>query len=86
MGSDYYETIEDISHAQDHGVPQLGIGNRCFIQNVIIDKNCRIGDDVRIIGGLHLPDEDSTLYTIKEGIVVVKKGAILPNGFTLGAS
>jgi glucose-1-phosphate adenylyltransferase len=44
-----------------------------------------MGDDVRIIGGLHLPDEDSTLYTIKEGIVVVKKGAILPNGFTLGA-
>ena len=85
MGSDYYETIEDIGHAQEHGVPQLGIGNRCFIQNVIIDKNCRIGDDVRIVGGPHLPDEDSTLYTIKEGIVVIKKGAVLPSGFTLGA-
>jgi glucose-1-phosphate adenylyltransferase len=85
MGSDYYETIEDIAHAQEHGVPQLGIGNRCFIQNVIIDKNCRIGDDVRIIGGPHLADDDSTLFTIKEGIVVIKKGAVLPNGFTLGA-
>ena len=85
MGSDYYETIEDIQHAQEHGVPQLGIGNRCHLQNLIIDKNVRIGDDVRIIGGTHLPDEDSTLYTIKEGIVVVKKGAVLPNGFTLGA-
>jgi glucose-1-phosphate adenylyltransferase len=85
MGSDYYETIEDIQHAQEHGVPQLGIGNRCHLQNLIIDKNVRIGDDVRIIGGTHLADEDSTLYTIKEGIIVVKKGAVLPNGFTLGA-
>ena len=84
MGSDYYETIEDIQHAQEHGVPQLGIGNRCHLQNLIIDKNVRIGDDVRIVGGTHLPDEDSTLYTIKEGIIVIKKGAVLPNGFTLG--
>lgn len=84
MGSDYYETIEDIQHAQEHGVPQLGIGNRCHLQNLIIDKNVRIGDDVKIVGGSHLPDEDSTLYTIREGIIVIKKGAVLPNGFTLG--
>jgi glucose-1-phosphate adenylyltransferase len=85
MGSDYYETIHDILEIQEQGIPQLGVGNRCFIQNVIIDKNVRIGDDVRIIGGPHLPDEDSTLYTVKEGIIVLKKGAIFPNGFTLGA-
>lgn len=85
MGSDYYETIEDILHAQEHGVPQLGIGNRCYIQNVIIDKNVRIGDDVRIGGGPHLEDQDSTLFTIRDGIIVIKKGAVLPNGFSLGA-
>lgn len=84
MGSDYYETLEDIRHAQEHGVPQLGVGYRCHIQNAIIDKNVRIGDDVRIMGGTHLPDEDTPLYTIKEGIIVIKKGAVLPNGFTLG--
>jgi glucose-1-phosphate adenylyltransferase len=84
MGSDYYETIEDIAHTQEHGVPQLGVGNRSYIKNVIVDKNVRIGDDVRIIGGAHLPDEDSALYTIREGIIVIKKGAVLPNGFTLG--
>jgi glucose-1-phosphate adenylyltransferase len=84
MGSDYYETIEDIQHAQEHGVPQLGIGNRCWLQNLIIDKNVRIGDDVRIVGGSHLEDGDTTLYTIREGIVVIKKGAVLPNGFSLG--
>ena len=85
MGSDYYETLEDILHAQEHGVPQLGIGNRCHIQNVIIDKNVRIGDDVHIMGGPHLEDQDTALVTIREGIIVVKKGAVLPNGFSLGA-
>lgn len=84
MGSDFYETLDDIDMDQNHGIPQLGVGSYCFIQNAIIDKNCRIGDNVRIVGGTHLPDEDSELYTIKEGVVVIKKGAILPNGFTLG--
>jgi glucose-1-phosphate adenylyltransferase len=84
MGSDYYETLEDIELDQKHGIPQLGIGMRCQIQNAIIDKNCRIGDDVRIIGGTHIEDGDSPLYTVKDGIVVLKKGAVLPNGFVIG--
>ncbi|TCZ73941.1 glucose-1-phosphate adenylyltransferase [Flaviaesturariibacter aridisoli] len=85
MGNDYFETLEDIAHDQQHGLPVLGIGARCHIQNAIIDKDCRIGDDVRITGGTHLEDGDHPLYTIKDGIVVIKKGSVLPNGFTLGA-
>jgi len=85
MGSDYYETLADIEADQQHGLPQLGIGNRCLIKNAIIDKNCRIGDDVKVIGGSHLEDGDTPLYTVREGIIVIKKGAILPNGFTIGA-
>jgi glucose-1-phosphate adenylyltransferase len=84
MGNDYYETLSDIEQDRQHGIPQLGIGNRCQIQTAIIDKNCRIGDDVKIIGGNHLQDSDTTLYTIKDGIIVIKKGAIIPNGFTIG--
>jgi glucose-1-phosphate adenylyltransferase len=84
MGSDYYETLADIEADHQHGLPQLGIGNRCQIQNAILDKNCRIGDDVRIIGGSHLEDGDTPLYTIREGVIVLKKGAIVPNGFTIG--
>lgn len=84
MGSDYYETLEDIAVDLQHGIPQLGVGSRCNIQNAIIDKNCRIGDDVRIIGGTHIEDGDSPLYTVKDGIVVIKKGAVLPNGFSIG--
>lgn len=83
MGSDYYETFEDMNLASSRGLPNLGIGERSYIRNAIIDKNCRIGDDVRINGGPHLPNADHSLYTVKEGIVVVKKGAILPNGFVI---
>jgi len=83
MGIDFYETIEEIEHARSHGLPTVGIGNRCYIRNAIVDKNCRIGDDVRINGGHHLENTDHSLYTVKDGIVVVKKGAVLPGGFVI---
>ena len=83
MGNDYFETLEDIATANKTGVPLLGIGHRCYIRNAIIDKNCRIGDDVRINGGNHLENSDHSLYTVKEGIVVLKKGAVIPNGFVI---
>jgi len=84
MGNDFYQTLEEINDAVSRGIPPIGIGERCYINNAIIDKNCRIGNDVRINGGAHLPDGDHELYTVKEGIVVVKKRSVLPNGFTIG--
>jgi glucose-1-phosphate adenylyltransferase len=83
MGIDYYETIDEIRHDKEHGLPSVGIGDRCYVRNCIIDKNCRIGDDVRINGGTHLENTDHSLYTVKDGIVVVKKGAVIPNGFVI---
>ncbi|MGC4103397.1 glucose-1-phosphate adenylyltransferase [Ferruginibacter sp.] len=83
MGSDYYETLEELTHNLERSLPKLGIGDRCYIKNVIIDKNCRIGNDVRINGGPHLPDADHSLYVVKDGIVVLKKGAVLPDGFVI---
>ena len=78
MGSDYYETLEEIENKK---VPiLLGIGERCFIKNTILDKNCRIGDDVRINGGPHLEDQETDSYFVKDGIVVIKKGAVLEKG------
>ena len=78
MGNDYYENLHDI---EDKKIPiLLGIGERCFIKNTIIDKNCRIGDDVRINGGKHLKDTETDTYLIKDGIVVIKKGAVIPKG------
>ena len=83
MGTDFYETLEDMNSSVERGIPKLGIGERCYIKNAIIDKNCRIGNDVRINGGKHLSNSDHSLYTIKDGIVVVKKGAVLPDGFVI---
>jgi len=83
MGNDYYETIEQIEENTQSGIPGMGIGERCYIKNAIIDKNCRIGNDVRINGGSHLENVDHTLYTVKDGIVVVKKNAVLPDGFVI---
>jgi len=83
MGNDYYETLAEIKHSEEKGVPKVGIGDRCYIKNVIVDKNCRIGNDVRINGGAHLQDGDHSLYTVKDGIVVIKKGAVIPDGFSL---
>jgi glucose-1-phosphate adenylyltransferase len=83
MGSDFYETLEELNTYSNNGFPKVGIGERSFINNAIIDKNCRIGNDVRINGGSHLPNSDHELYTVKEGIVVVKKGAIIPDGFVI---
>ena len=83
MGTDYYETLKDIEDNKKVGRPLIGIGDRCYINNVILDKNCRIGNDVRINGGPHLQDGDFGLYAVKDGIVVIKKGAIIPDGFVV---
>ncbi len=83
MGNDYYETLEVMAENISRGVPKIGIGERCYIKDAIIDKNCRIGNDVRINGGIHLSNIDHALYTVKDGIVVIKKGAVLPDGFVV---
>lgn len=80
MGSDRYQTLEEINEANRNGTPLLGIGDRCYINNAIIDKNSKIGNDVRINGGPHLAEGDYGLYVVKDGIVVVKKGATLASG------
>jgi glucose-1-phosphate adenylyltransferase len=84
MGSDYYETLQDIKYDIERQLPKIGIGDNCTIKNAILDKNCRVGDGVQINGGPHLPDSDHSLYTVKDGIVVVKKNAVLPAGFIIG--
>lgn len=83
MGNDYYETLVEIESNTSKNIPKIGIGDRCYIKNAIVDKNCRVGNDVRINGGSHLPDTDHSLYAIKDGIVVLKKGAVLTDGFVI---
>jgi glucose-1-phosphate adenylyltransferase len=80
MGNDSYQTLEQIAELKLSNSPIMGIGDRCEIRNAIIDKNTFIGNDVKINVGEPLPDGDFGTHTVQDGIVVVKKRAIIPNG------
>jgi len=83
MGNDFYQNIDDMNEDMKNNRQLMGIGERCFINNAIVDKNCRIGNDVHINGGKHLEDFSNELYAIKDGIVVVKKGVTIPNNYSI---
>ncbi len=80
MGADFYQKTSEIIANDKSGKPNMGIGKYCYIDKAILDKNCSIGDNVRIIGGKHLPDGDFENYSVKDGIVVVQKGAVIKAG------
>lgn len=79
MGNDHFQDRNVIENAGDEN-PALGIGQRCYISNCIIDKNVAIGNDVRIVGGKHLEDGDHKYHYVRDGIVIVKKGTVIPAG------
>jgi len=84
MGADYYETNEDREANAAAGRPNIGIGRSCIIKRAIIDKNARIGDNCRIgIDPVDRPDGDHEAYSIRDGIVVIAKDAVLPPGTVL---
>lgn len=77
MGHDYYETPE---RTRSDGMPPMGIGHDTVIERTIVDKNARIGDGVRI-SPEGKPDEvDGPNYYVRDGLVIIPKGAVVPNG------
>ena len=82
MGNDYYENLEEVENNNKEIL--MGIGDRCYIHNCIVDKNCRIGDDVRINGGTHIKNIETDNYMVKDGIVVIKKDATIAKGTIIG--
>jgi len=79
MGNDYYPTIKELSERTEES-PCPGIGSDCHIERAIIDKNARIGNNVRIIGGDHHQDTENENYSIVDGIVVVEKSGVIKDG------
>jgi glucose-1-phosphate adenylyltransferase len=62
------------------GSPPVGIGNNTEIENAIIDKNARIGRDVRLVNAGGVQEADGDGWAIRDGIVVVAKNSIIPDG------
>ena len=82
MGNDYFQQLEEV--VEEESIP-MGIGRHCIIENAILDKDCRIDNNVVIRGAKGLPDEETDTYAIRDGIVVVKKRAVIPSGSRIGA-
>jgi len=80
MGADFYESKDDLARDAARGIPPVGIGCRAEIRNAIIDKNARIGNDVRLINVRGIRDEKCDMCCIVGGILVVPKNAVVPDG------
>lgn len=81
MGADFYETEAAKKDNKAKGVPNLGIGKNCKINKAIIDKNAHIGENCCInVSGRKYEDGDHGLFYSADGIIVIRKGAVIPNG------
>jgi len=72
MGNDYYDNSRN--------APVLGIGKNCVIKKAIVDKNVRMGDNVRIVNREKRVDFENELCVIRSGIVIIPKAAVIPSG------
>jgi glucose-1-phosphate adenylyltransferase len=83
IGADYYETIDEMHATEARGVPPVGVGSNTVIENAIIDKNARIGRNVRILNEAGVKEHDGDGYYIREGIVIVPKNGVVTDGKTI---
>jgi glucose-1-phosphate adenylyltransferase len=84
MGADYYETLNEIAAHQTDGIVPLGIGEGSHIEGAIIDKNARIGRNVRIVNEQGIDHTEETPFgMIRDGIPVMAKDTSLPDGWRL---
>ncbi len=83
MGADYYEEDSEKDENRQLGRPDVGIGPGACIECAIIDKNARIGRDVQIRHVPDRPDFDSEDWAARDGLVIVPKGGVIPDGTVL---
>ena len=82
MGSDYFEPLDELKAHLATGVPHIGIGKDSIIRRAIIDKNVRVGQDVKLLNtaGLENYDGPGRSYYIRDGIIIVPKGSLIEDG------
>jgi len=76
MGADFYEKSSNVS------IP-MGVGKFSILKNVIVDKNVRIGENVKLINKNNISEYQSDIVTIKDGIIIIPKNATIPDNFEI---
>jgi glucose-1-phosphate adenylyltransferase len=82
MGSDFYESLEEIGSDLDAKTPHIGIGPNCLIRGAIIDKNVRIGRNVQLLNSASVEnmDDPNGCFHIRDRIIIVPKNSVIPDG------
>ena len=82
MGADSYQTIEEMHADLTSGLPRVGIGEGTIVKKAIIDKNVRIGSNVRLLNEAETlnADGDGGSYYIRDGIIIIPKNAVIKDG------
>jgi glucose-1-phosphate adenylyltransferase len=86
MGADWFETTDELEENAALGRPSIGVGEGSIVKHAILDKNVRIGKNV-VLDPTGLPDKfgEGVDIAIRDGVLVVCKGTVVPDGFVLTA-
>lgn len=80
IGADFFEGESDRKNNREKGIPDVGIGEGTIIENAIVDKDCRIGKNVKIVNEKKLTEVEEETHFIRDGIVIIPKGVVIPDG------
>jgi len=80
MGANLFESRASMADNKKKGIPDIGIGDNCEIRNAIIDRNAHIGHNVKLLNIKNLKKHQCESCHIIDGIIVVPKNAVIPNG------
>jgi glucose-1-phosphate adenylyltransferase len=80
IGADRFETDVERAANRARGIPDFIVGDGSTIERAILDKDCRIGRNVQIVNHRNVQDDETELYVVREGIVVIPKGTVVPDG------
>jgi glucose-1-phosphate adenylyltransferase len=80
IGADRFETDAERAANRVRGVPDLVVGDDAVIERAILDKDCRVGNNVRIVNRRGVPDDEGDNYVIRDGVVTIPRGTVVPDG------
>lgn len=80
IGADRYETDAERAQNRARGIPDVGVGDDVVIERTILDKDCRVGHNVRLVNRRGVANEEGPNYVIRDGIVAIPRGTVIPDG------